>query len=154
MQMEMILMRNVVAGCASLTLFAGSVFVAPTSFADDAARLEQLEAEIASLKEKNRQQDLKIESLEKLSASQSSAQSEAVSRPSSGSFGSPGAWSRIKDGMSEAQVTQLLGPPTSTKILGPYKTLFFEGPVPGSGSVSGNVELRDNRVYNVNVPVF
>jgi cell division protein FtsB len=73
-QMEMISMRNLVAGCASLALFAGSLFAAPATFADDAARIEQLEAEIAALKEKNRQLDLRIESLENLAAGQSSVE--------------------------------------------------------------------------------
>lgn len=65
----------------------------------------------------------------------------------------PSNWDRIKDGMSEKQVISILGRPTSTKnIL--YRTLFYRGEVTGSGFVSGNVELWNDRVRQVNKPVF
>lgn len=65
----------------------------------------------------------------------------------------PSNWDRIKNGMSEKQVISILGRPTSTKnIL--YRTLFYRGEVTGSGFVSGNVELWNDRVWKVNKPVF
>lgn len=64
------------------------------------------------------------------------------------------AWRRLKDGMSERQVLSILGNPTSTKDLHPFRTLFYRGEVTGSGFVSGNVQLQEDRVWQVNVPVF
>lgn len=66
----------------------------------------------------------------------------------------PGSWEFIVDGMSPSQVISILGAPTSTKDDGAFKTLFFEGEVPGSGSVSGNIKFLDNRVFLVHKPVF
>ena len=63
-------------------------------------------------------------------------------------------WSRIQDGMSQLQVESILGSPTSVKDVGPYRTLLYRGEVPGSGFVSGNVALTDDRVWMINVPVF
>ena len=68
----------------------------------------------------------------------------------------PSNWDRIKDGMSEKQVITILGRPTSTKSIGVggYRTLFYRGEVTGSGFVSGNMQLKDDRVWQVNKPVF
>lgn len=57
--------------------------------------------------------------------------------------------------MSEAQVMSILGRPTSVEAMGGiFKTLFYRGEVAGSGSVSGNIKLQDDRVWQVNTPVF
>jgi hypothetical protein len=64
------------------------------------------------------------------------------------------AWQRIKEGMSRSQVEAILGRPTSEKTIGPFHTLFYQGHVPGQVSVTGTVELRDDRVWQVNIPVF
>lgn len=64
------------------------------------------------------------------------------------------SWGRVKNGMSESQVIAILGPPTSVEAVGGYKTLFYRGEVSGSGSVSGNTELSQDRVWAVNTPVF
>jgi hypothetical protein len=56
--------------------------------------------------------------------------------------------------MTEAEVKQILGPPTSAESIGSYKTMFYRGPVTGAGAVSGIVNLRDGRVVAVNAPDF
>jgi hypothetical protein len=56
--------------------------------------------------------------------------------------------------MSRAQVEAILGHPTSVDTAITYQTLFYRGLVPGSGSVTGTVELHDDRVWQVNIPVF
>jgi len=57
--------------------------------------------------------------------------------------------------MSESQVVAILGPATSVKRVSDLRTLLYRGEVPGSGTVSGNVELGgEDRVYLVNKPVF
>ncbi len=66
----------------------------------------------------------------------------------------PGNWDRIKVGMSESQVTSILGPPTSAEQVAGLRTLFYRGEVSGSGLVSGNIKLGEDRVYLVNKPVF
>jgi len=66
----------------------------------------------------------------------------------------PHNWSRLQEGMSQQQVQRFLGPPTSMESVGSYRTLFYRGEVPGSGFISGNVKLNDDRVWDINVPVF
>jgi len=67
----------------------------------------------------------------------------------------PGNWDRLKSGMSESQVISILGPPTNVdRTTGSIPVLFYKGEVPGSGVVSGNVKLMEDRVYLVNKPVF
>jgi hypothetical protein len=56
--------------------------------------------------------------------------------------------------MSEAQVTDVLGQPTSAETFGRYKTLFYRGTVSGSGPVSGHVNLLDDRVVAISQPGF
>lgn len=66
----------------------------------------------------------------------------------------PGNWDRVQFGMSDSQVMAILGPPTSVERVGSLRTLFYRGEVSGSGLVSGNVKLLEDRVYLVNKPVF
>jgi hypothetical protein len=52
--------------------------------------------------------------------------------------------------MSEAQVRAILGSPTSTG----GANWYYEGYVPGSGTVSGNIFWLFHRVASVAEPVF
>jgi outer membrane protein assembly factor BamE (lipoprotein component of BamABCDE complex) len=63
-------------------------------------------------------------------------------------------WQKIQDNMSSQQVMAILGQPTRQEKLEEYLMLFWEGSVPGSGYVSGNVHFRDNQSWQVNPPVF
>jgi hypothetical protein len=66
----------------------------------------------------------------------------------------PFTWNRIKDGMSRAQVVEILGQPASVDSVLDYQTLIYKGEAPGSGTVTGSVRLADNRVSQVNPPGF
>ena len=63
------------------------------------------------------------------------------------------AWGNAR-ARSESQVVGILGKSTSVENVGPFRTLFYRGNVPGSGSVSGNIKLTDDRVWQINKPVF
>lgn len=65
-------------------------------------------------------------------------------------------WQKIQDNMSSQQVTAILDRPTRQKktAIEGYFTLFWEGNVPGSGYVSGNVVFSDNQALLINPPVF
>lgn len=138
------------------------VVTAAPVFAQQSERVRQLEQEVNLLKNTVADQGRRIEMLErglrgKSSAIESSASTATQIRTPS-SFAYPwhdrNSWGRVKNGMSEAQVVFLLGRPTSVEALGSYRTLFYRGEVAGSGSVSGNIKLNDDRVYQVNTPVF
>ena len=71
-----------------------------------------------------------------------------------GNWKNPSSWDKVRDGMSESQVISILGEPTTTKDLGSMRTLFYRGKVEDSGFVSGNVKLDEDRVWDINKPVF
>lgn len=134
------------------------IFVAtPIAWADDSARIQQLEDDVRILKRTVIEQGERIELLERqLAPAAPPSQQRRSSTQSGGVAGgwhSPASWGRLKDGMSQSQVVSILGQPTSIENIGPYRTLFYRGEVNGS-FVSGNVKLTDDRVWQVNEPVF
>jgi hypothetical protein len=128
-------------------------------------KLDDAFAEISFLKRVVAEQDRRISELEKaVGALDRMAKPEipadgrqvGVPAPTNWAMGwkTPAAWGRMKDGMSRAQVEAILGRPTSAESLYGYWTLFYSGQVAGAGSVTGTVKLHDDRVWEVNVPVF
>jgi hypothetical protein len=129
-------------------------------------RIEDALAEITLLKRVVAEQDRRIAGLEKaLGTSRLGAVSDPLSPGAPGRVAAsqattstpwktPSVWSLIKKGMSRAQVVAILGQPTSVNVVSILQTLFYRGEVSGSASVTGTVELMDDRVLQVNVPVF
>jgi len=132
-------------------------------------RLQEAFAEIALLKRIVAEQDRRISELEKTKRLQqasvpptSNTPAGAVKTQSSGvppSDGTPWksgtTWDKVRDGMSQSQVMSILGQPTSIEnSVGSFRTLFYRAEVGKSGFVSGNVKLYDDRVYEVNKPVY
>jgi hypothetical protein len=140
---------------------ASSICAAQTT---DHDRLEAALSDIALLKRVVSEQNRRIADLEKqvrtLSSGSAAVEygSEALpprqSTQTSQPWKTPSAWDRIRNGISQSQVTDILGRPTSVSDVGPYRTMFYRGHVPGSGSVTGTVELNEDRVWPVNKPVF
>jgi hypothetical protein len=128
-------------------------------------KLDDAIAEISLLKRVIAEQDRRISDLEKTVGALEraakpdlSALGNQVDAPthqnSAMAWKTTAAWNRLKEGMSRAQVEAILGQPTSAEPLGNYLTLFYSGQVAGSGSVTGTVKLEDDRVWQVNKPVF
>lgn len=63
-------------------------------------------------------------------------------------------WERVKPGMSELQVLELLGPPTSTRAAANSRTLFYAMEIGASGFLGGNVRLGDKKVVEVAKPAL
>ena len=167
--------------CA-LGLCIVTLIASPVSFGQTDKKVADAIAEIAVLKRLVAEQGRRITELEKaLAALQgeagikpstppSGSRPAFVLPPSSATPASPvrgdsstlrepawkqsATWSRLKDGMSRAQVESILGRSTSVESIGPFMTLFYKGEVAGSGSVTGTVKLQDDRVWQVNIPVF
>lgn len=127
-------------------------------------RSEDVLAEIKLLKRVVAEQDRRIANLEKaldtsrlgaIAGPQSSGAPDPITvaqSTNSTPWKTPLAWSKIKNGMSRAQVTVILGRPTSVDTVFNFQSLFYQGEVLGSGSVTGTVKLMDDRVWQVNVP--
>jgi len=136
--------------------------------ADDAARISRLESEIQLLRTRIDEQHRRILRLEDELNRRSGnghtglmperhvdrAAPDRVSMNETLPWHAPESWARLTKGMSEAQVTGILGPPTAVESIDSYKTHFYRGPVAGSGSLSGIVNMRDGRVVAVNAPDF
>ena len=141
-----------------------AVLVATTTpvFAQEADHERQLRKEVEMLKGTVLEQNRRIEALERKLPGETSAISPTVTNEratQSKALVSPPwhdgiSWGRVKEGMSEAQVISILGPPTSLDVIGGDKTLFYRGVVSGSVSVSGNTKLHNDRVWQVNTPLF
>ena len=56
---------------------------------------------------------------------------------------------RVTNGMTQAEVMEILVPPTAAESMNTYTTLFYR-----SGALNGLVNLRDDRVVAVNKPSF
>lgn len=129
-------------------------------------RLEATETEIALLKRLVKEQDRRIADLEKLVKALQSANTEkpmtpptphelakAIAQPAE-RWQNPLAWAQIREGLSRAQVEEILGKPTSVEAVIDYQTLRYKGDVPGSGIVSGAIKLTDDRVSEISPPNF
>jgi len=129
-------------------------------------RLEATETEISLLKRVVKEQDRRIAELEKIIKTlqaQATANSEkpqtarelakTMIKPAA-PWQNPFAWAQIREGMSRAQVEDILGSPTSVESVIDYQTLIYKGDVPGSGTVSGTVKLTDDRVSEISPPTF
>ena len=136
------------------------------ALADDAARISRLESDLQQLRARIDEQERRIERLENELGRRSNQ--PPVARPpmrEEGGVGpsaatgpqpwhSPAAWDRIAKGMTQAQVAGILGPPAQVESVDAYKTLFYRGSIAGKGSVSGLVNLRDDKVVAVKKPDF
>ena len=129
-------------------------------------RLEAAEVDVALLKRLVKEQDRRISELEKtvksLRAAATSIPEEPpahelakiVIKPPGLRWQNPLAWAQIREGLSRAQVEEILGKPTSVEAVIDSQTLLYKGDVPGSGTVSGIVKLTDDRVSEITPPAF
>ena len=136
--------------------------------ADDSSRISQLELEIQRLRTRVDEQQRRILRLEEELNRRAGPGIPALPKPGRDPGGegdataatkplpwhTPKSWARVAKGMTEAEVKEILGTPTSAEAVGTFKTMFYRGPVAGAGSLSGIINLRDGRVVAVNAPDF
>lgn len=63
-------------------------------------------------------------------------------------------WDRVRTGMSELEVINVLGPPTSMRKEGDGRVLLYAMEIGSSGFLGGSVEFRDSAVTAVSKPVL
>jgi len=134
-----------------------------TADAQDATRIEQMRQDILELQRAVRDQSRRIDTLERQLANAHVAP-PARTGPSSAAPGPPGSdkwlapanWDRVRVGMTEQQVLDVLGYPTSvrTETPGAARTLFYTMQVGATGFLSGRVVMSDQRVSEVQKPVL
>jgi SmpA / OmlA family len=75
-------------------------------------------------------------------------------KPSPAPWQNPLAWARIQEGMSRAQVEEILGKPTSVDAVIDYQTLNYKSETAGGVVLTGSIKLTDDRVAAVTPPDF
>jgi len=63
-------------------------------------------------------------------------------------------WNLVKEGMSVSQLEEILGQPSSKGAGSMGSIWYYEGNVQELGKVSGNIKFYQNRVWDINKPVF
>jgi len=135
------------------------------ALADETARISRLESEIQLLRTQIAAQDRRIQRLEEEWDRRASGQpipgipkvrDDRAMTVATGPlpWHSLEPWELVKKGMSETEVKSVLGEPTYSESIDSFKTLFYNGLVKGSGTLSGHVNLRDGRVVAINKPGF
>lgn len=139
----------------TMALFLGVTSI--TAWADDSARIRQLEDDVKILKQSIVKQGNRINTLERQLSKTISPSNYNNKLPTegdtSGGWHNLTNWQRITHGMSERQVISILGQSTSFTGLLPNRTIYYRGKVNGS-FVTGNIDFEDDRVMRVHIPSF
>jgi len=121
----------------------------------DASRLDALTMETEELKRVVADQARRIAELEKeVKALQAPPVSVSPIPASTPAWFLPVNWSRIKKDMSEADVVQILGPPTTVQSAVDTRTLFYTSDSHSATTLNGSVTLTDDRVTLMTPPKF
>ena len=119
-------------------------------------RIDKLEKETAQLKATVAEQDRRINELQ---ASVRALQAALTPTPKpipspTPPWHEPSNWNLIQPGMSEAQVVQILGPPTNVDADTDVRTLRYETASSAKRALKGSVTLTDDRVTAAQPPQF
>lgn len=120
------------------------------------SRLDKLAMDTAELKRTVADQDHRIAELEK---TVKMLQAAAAPVPSpipnpTPAWTKASSWTLIKPGMSEAQVVEILGPPTTEQSAIDKRTLYYQPDPHSTSTLSGSVTLTDDRVIATAPPAF
>lgn len=132
------------------------LFVATASAGDD-GRISFLEQEVRNLQRQvqalTRQVDTLRNTPDRLRGA-SPSPAGAVSDSDPERWIDAAKWKRLKIGMSELDVVQLLGPPTSMREQNGGRELLYALEIGSSGFLGGKVTLRERAVAEVQLPVL
>ena len=127
--------------------------------ADDATyRLMKLEQDVRNLERQVQTLTRQLDELKQQSVR--AGDRSATPRPSatptatSGDWLEAARWGRVRPGMGELEVINILGPPTSMRQEGDARVLLYAMEIGSAGFLSGSVELRDRKVSEVNKPTL
>lgn len=84
----------------------------------------------------------------------STARSAPVPAVSFDTWLSVSNWDRLRNGMTELEVIDALGAPTSMRVEGDTRILLYAMEIGASGFLSGSVSLQDRQVVEVQKPVL
>ena len=146
-------MRNLLI--ALLALLGQSVMAA-----DDATyRLMKLEQDVRNLERQVQTLTRQLDELKQQAArtgdrSSTAPRSSATAAASSTDWLEAARWDRVRPGMGELEVINILGPPTSMRQEGEARVLLYALEIGSTGFLGGSVELRDRIVSEVRKPAL
>jgi hypothetical protein len=119
-------------------------------------RVDELMKETAQLKRTIADQETRIAELERtVKALQTAAKPLPTPIPSATPpWHLASNWILIKSGMSESQVVEILGPPTSVDSSIDRRTLLYTPDANSTSTLKGSVTLIDDRVTAMTPPAF
>lgn len=137
--------------------------VAQSSMAADDYKVIKLEQDVRRLEQQVRDLSRQVAELRRVAGTSADPVPAAASQEAPEPSGSPPPdsllwlqaknWQRVKIGMSEFEVIDALGPPTSTRAGDAGARVLFYALEIGTGNfLSGSVELRDQRVVDISKP--
>jgi TolA-binding protein len=151
-------------GSAALGFAMWIATISPAGAQLDDFRTRQLMQDIAELKRVVRAQEQRIDQLEReVSRLTSRSPDRGGSRPADKQPSASKAqwknlknWDRLARGMTEKQVLEILGYPTSARTgeNGSAKTLFYTEPLGDTGFLSGHVDLENDSVRLIEKPAL
>lgn len=116
--------------------------------AADEGRVSFLEQEVRNLQRQVQSLTRQVEQLttrpERLAPRAPASAPAAL--PPSDAWVSAAKWQRLRNGMSELEVVELLGPPTSMRAENGARVLLYAMEIGSSGFLGGSVTLRDRAV--------
>lgn len=136
-------------------LLAALLVLAPmTAWSSDESRLSFLEQEVRNLQRQVQSLSRQLEELRTRPDRPSTPPASVVPVPSaaSGQWIDAAKWRRVQPGMSELEVVELLGPPTSMREEGGARMLLYALEIGTTGFLGGSVRLRDRAVVEVRAP--
>lgn len=141
-----------------------ALFVVLLSFSavaadDDTYRLMKLEQDVRNLE---REVQTLTRQLDELRQQQSRAGDRGPStRTASAPAGASSTawleatrWDRVRKGMSELEVIDVLGPPSSMRQDGDTRVLLYALEIGSAGFLGGSVEFRDRAVVEIHKPAL
>ena len=126
-----------------------------TSWAADDHRVRFLEQEVRNLQRQVQALTRQVEMLTTRPSrleGRSSPIADGASAPANDTWLDAGKWQALKPGMSELEVIEALGPPTSMREEDGSRMLFYAMEIGASGFLGGSVTLRDRVVASVRPP--
>ena len=127
---------------------------------DDTYRLMKVEQDVRNLERQVQTLTRQLDELRQQSGRAGERLSSATRAAPASAAGNSTAWleaprwDRVRVGMSELEVINVLGPPTSMRQEGDARVLLYAMEIGASGFLGGSIELRDRAVSEVHKPVL
>jgi hypothetical protein len=130
----------------------------PCTAADDFKVIE-LEQDVIELERRVEELSRQVAQLQQRNAAATTGPATPVECPApagSAAWLSAANWGRVRPGMSEFEVVDILGPPSSVRGApeSESRTLMYAMEIGSSAFLSGRVDLKDRRVVEVQVPAL